>query len=160
MSSPTLPLSGDGRDHRALRDERDPVDDDAGTFDLVIAADASELAAARAATWAWLTRSDPVPPIAGDVLLAMDELVNLAIEASDPGEPIEVRLRRTHSLVAVEVSCHAVGASAADLRDRFDDVRPDLGLRVVRSLANRTAAQAGAHRVSMSCTFHISPLGA
>jgi hypothetical protein len=122
-------------------------------IELAIPARAAELPALRAAVAEWLL-SGPVRLGSTDgAVLTASEMAHLAIDHCDAGHPVIVRMRRTHSIVVIEVTFRHRG----DTRK----VESELGLsstlmeiQLMDHFSDRLDAEAGGGTVTLRSTFY------
>ena len=133
-----------------------PPVEEADVLHHAIEADVTELAGVRASVRAWVPDQPDGAPVGDDAVIVVDELVALAVEASEPGRPVEIRLRRTHSILVAEVDAHVPPRTADELVRRFNCGDPALGgTRVVRLLAYRVRAEAGTRHITLCSTLRF-----
>lgn len=130
----------------------------ADVLELAIAADRVELAKLRAALREWLPADGPDGFLVDDLLLVTSEMAGLGVEHGDPGHPIAVRVRYTHSIVVVEVSCHVADPSHAAIFDAFGTDRVGYEMTIIENLADRLITEPGPHRITMRSSFNVPPL--
>jgi hypothetical protein len=132
--------------------EGDPVD--AGRTTVVLEPRSWELSVLRASVSEWLSATGQQGLLADDVRQVASEMAAIAIDRCDGERAIVVELRRTHSILVVEVTFHlGAGASLADLDVPRERIRVDLDL--VEHLADRVALDSGGRRAAtLRGTFH------
>jgi hypothetical protein len=114
----------------------------------------SELSVLRASVGEWLSAMGQEGFLADDVRQVASEMAAIAIDRCDGDRVLVVELRRTHSILVVEVTFHlGADASLADLDVPGERIRVDFGL--VEHLADRVAVDPGGHRAAtLRSTFH------
>ena len=78
----------------------------------------------------------------------------MAMDLGVPDRPIEVLLRRTHSIVVIEVSFEVAAGAAVPFSDRMS-AGGDLEVRVLEHLSDRLTASSGGRRITLASTFHL-----
>lgn len=149
MSLDPLPPSSD---HDGARHGGDGLG--AVSTRFVLGSDRRELSALRAAVGAWLDDVPGPPWLAARAQLVASELATMAMDLGAADRPIEAFLRRTHSIVVIEVSFDVAPGAAVSLTDRMT-AGGDLEVRVLEHLSDRLTAHDGGRRVSLASTFHL-----
>jgi anti-sigma regulatory factor (Ser/Thr protein kinase) len=104
-------------------------------LDLTVAAEVESLPGLRRSVTDWLAVHDLVDPDLGSVHVVLSELVANAIEASRPGEQVDVHLGFDHDVLTVEVRNPSTRHEPVAIPPMADPLSPrGRGLAIVGSL--------------------------
>lgn len=131
---------------------------DASRTSVVLEPDASQLSLLRTTVSAWMTPEWQEAGLVEDVVLVASEMVAVGIERCDGEHPIVVDLRRTHSILVVEMTCHLSEKASVEDLGIGDERSPRLDLGLLEHLADRVTADVGRRVVTVSGTFHLGRL--
>jgi hypothetical protein len=140
------------RERETEGDEIEKIGADRTT--VVLEPRSSELSVLRASVSQWLLATGQQGVLADDVRQVASEMAAIAVDRGDGERAIVVELRRTHSILVVEVTFHlGPDASLTDLDVPGERIGVDLGL--VEHLADRVAIDPGGRRAAtLRSTFH------
>ncbi len=136
--------------------DRDDGDEPgAATVRFVLDHDRAELSVLRADVARWVSDRDSGPSLVDRARLVASEMATVAIDHGAAGKPIEVELRRTHSILVIETTFEAaIGSPVGVLIDRATN-DGHLELRVIENLTDRLTTRSGGRRVTLCSTFHL-----
>ncbi len=119
-------------------------------LDLTVTAEVGSLPGLRRSVTAWLAPLDLIEPDLGSVHVVLSELVANAIEASHPGEQVDVHLALDGGLLTVEVRNPSRRTEPVAIPAMADPLSPrGRGLAIVGSLTERLAlAEVDGHTVA------------
>ena len=131
----------------------------AGQLDMAVAPAVSELPAVRASVARWLRSDREHLDVVDDVVLAVSEMAHLAMQRGVADQPVALHLRRTHSIVVVEVAFHRDDGDG-DVTALFESSVAALAMQVIDHVADRMTVDESGLVVTVRCSFALPPADA
>jgi len=125
----------------------------AGQLDIALPPHSSELPALRATITEWLRSNRDDRDVVDGAVLAASEMTHLAMEHGAGEHPVVLHLRRTHSILVIEVTLQYEG-DAQDVLAGLEPSTAPMEVQIIEHFADRLVAEASGGAVTMRSTFH------
>ena len=125
----------------------------AGQMDIAIPSRPSELPALRASITEWLRSDHEHLDVVEGAVLAASEMAHLAMEHGADAHPVVLHLRRTHSILVIEVTLQHEGGAEEVLAGLEPSTAP-MEVQIIEHFADRLVAETSGGVVTLRGTFH------
>ena len=125
----------------------------AGQMDIAIQPRPSELPGLRASITEWLRSDHEHLDVVDGAVLAASEMAHLAMEHGADEHPVVLHLRRTHSILVIEVTLQHEG-DAQEVLAGLEPATASMEVHIIEHFADRLVTETASGAVTMRSTFH------